>query len=204
MSFKNLAPGARDLMSRGFRGLRTQWLGALALFLVLAGGGAYAAGKIGSSDIAKNAVRTKHIKNGAVTRAKLADDVKGQTTKISYLADAGGASETIFENEDFRLTAACDNTNGPNLTIRPKSDHGAWSQSVTGLDNGSNVFSGYDQDPDTSVSGPRTLQFFSLPEESGTVTYLSPGGTRVTTITYLANFSFAAMDCAVAGNAVTT
>ena len=42
----------------------------LLAFIVL-GGGAYAATKIGPNDIAKNAVRSKHIKDGQVKRADL-------------------------------------------------------------------------------------------------------------------------------------
>jgi hypothetical protein len=62
-------------------------MSTFAVFGVLAGGGAYAASKIGPKDIAKNAVRAKHIKKGqvkakhvargAVTEAKLADGVEG-------------------------------------------------------------------------------------------------------------------------------
>ena len=44
----------------------------IALFAVLAGGGAWAASKIGAGDIEKNAVRTRHIKNGQVKRSDLA------------------------------------------------------------------------------------------------------------------------------------
>jgi hypothetical protein len=70
-------------------------MATIAVFAVLAGGGAYAASQIGPSDIAKNAVRAKHVKkgqikakhlapgsvrtpkiqDGAVTAAKLADGV---------------------------------------------------------------------------------------------------------------------------------
>src|SRR5215208_5162078 len=62
-------------------------MSTIAVFGVLAGGGAYAASKIGASDIAKNAVRSKHITenavktpeiaDGAVTAPKLADGVEG-------------------------------------------------------------------------------------------------------------------------------
>ena len=38
--------------------LRAQWMGALALFLVLAGGTAYAANTIGTSDIINGQVKT--------------------------------------------------------------------------------------------------------------------------------------------------
>jgi hypothetical protein len=45
--------------------LRRNAYGLLAVFIVL-GGGAYAAAKIGPNDIAKNAVRSRHIKAGNV------------------------------------------------------------------------------------------------------------------------------------------
>ena len=48
-------------------------MATIAVFGVLAGGGAYAASKIGSGDIANNAVRSKHIKNNAVKAPKIAD-----------------------------------------------------------------------------------------------------------------------------------
>ena len=47
-------------------------LAAVALFLLLAGGGAYAAATIGAADIQKDAVRSYHIKDGQVTHADLA------------------------------------------------------------------------------------------------------------------------------------
>lgn len=46
-------------------------IATIALFGVLAGGGAYAASKIGPNEIANNAVRAKHIKSGAVTAPKI-------------------------------------------------------------------------------------------------------------------------------------
>ena len=59
-------------------------MSTIAVFAVLAGGGAYAASKIGSQEIKKNAVRAKHIKAGnvkasdiataAVDSAKVADE----------------------------------------------------------------------------------------------------------------------------------
>jgi len=45
-------------------------MASIAVFAVL-GGSAYAAAKIGANDIKKNAVRTKHIKNGEVGAADL-------------------------------------------------------------------------------------------------------------------------------------
>jgi hypothetical protein len=62
-------------------------MATIAVFGVLAGGGAYAASQITAKDIAKNAVRSKHIKknavktpkikDGAITEAKLGEEVKG-------------------------------------------------------------------------------------------------------------------------------
>jgi hypothetical protein len=124
----------------------------------------------------------------------------GQVVKISFLADSGSASATIYENSDFRITASCDNTVGPNAVLRPKTDHGAWAQSAS-ASNTTNAL--YFQVPDTSVAGPTLIQFFNLPEEAGTITYVSPGGTRITTITYLVNYLFATRDCVFAGTAVT-
>ena len=54
--------------------LRAQWMGALALFLVLAGGTAYAANTIGSSDIINGQVRTVDIGNNQVSSADVRDD----------------------------------------------------------------------------------------------------------------------------------
>ena len=45
----------------------------LALFAALATGGAYAADKIGSNDIEPNAVKSRHVKNGQVKPADLAE-----------------------------------------------------------------------------------------------------------------------------------
>ena len=47
--------------------IRVQWMGALALLLVLAGGTAYAANTIFSADIVDGQVKTPDLANGAVT-----------------------------------------------------------------------------------------------------------------------------------------
>lgn len=54
--------------------LRAQWMGALALFLVLAGGTAYAANTIGSSDIINGEVRSVDIGNNQVRSVDVTSD----------------------------------------------------------------------------------------------------------------------------------
>ena len=70
-------------------------MATLAVFLVL-GGGAYAASKIGPNDIAKNAVRSKHIKSGQVKRNDQAPDQRTEWAVVNanktIAAQSGGIS----------------------------------------------------------------------------------------------------------------
>src|SRR5436305_5383436 len=52
-------------------------LAAIAFFAVVAGGSAYAAATIGSRDIKRNAVLSRHIKNGEVRNADLGSNSVG-------------------------------------------------------------------------------------------------------------------------------
>ena len=54
--------------------LRAQWMGALALFLVLVGGTAYAADTIGSSDIINGEVKSVDIGNNQVRSVDVTND----------------------------------------------------------------------------------------------------------------------------------
>ena len=54
--------------------VRSQWMGALALFLVIAGGTAYAANTIGSSDIVNGQVKSPDIGTGQVQSVDVRDD----------------------------------------------------------------------------------------------------------------------------------
>jgi hypothetical protein len=49
--------------------LRAQWAGFLALFLVIAGGTAYAANTIGSSDVVNNSLLSEDLKNNAAVKS---------------------------------------------------------------------------------------------------------------------------------------
>ncbi len=66
----------------------------LALTLALSTGGAYAAGLITSGDIAKNAVTTKHIKNGTVKERDLNTAVKAKLNTSGAAGLVGPAGAT--------------------------------------------------------------------------------------------------------------
>lgn len=75
-------------------------MSTIAVFAVLTGGTAYAAGMVGSSDIKRNAVLSRHIKDGqvhtadvargAITRGKLAKGVVGARAYVHVTRTAGG------------------------------------------------------------------------------------------------------------------
>ena len=58
-------------------------MGALALFLVIAGGTAYAANTVGSSDVINESLLSQDIKNGEVKTAELANNAV-RTGNIAY------------------------------------------------------------------------------------------------------------------------
>ena len=79
----------------------------LALVMVMSTGGAFAATKIGSGDIAKNAIKSKHIKAGQVKNSDLAANaVTGDKVADSSLtgADVGDSSLTGGDVSDGSLT----------------------------------------------------------------------------------------------------
>ena len=79
--------------------LRRQWMGALALFLVLTGGVAYAANTIASGDIIDGEVKTADLAANAVNSARIAD---GQVT----LADIGQGAVATEEIANGQVKAA--------------------------------------------------------------------------------------------------
>ena len=64
--------------------VRGQWAGLLALFLVLAGGTAYAVDTVGSSDIIDKSIQSVDVKNGQVRTPDLA------TSAVTSAKIAGG------------------------------------------------------------------------------------------------------------------
>ena len=59
------------MFSRLVAQVRRQWMGALALFLVLTGGAAYAANTVSSSDIVDNQVFSADVRNDTLTEGGL-------------------------------------------------------------------------------------------------------------------------------------
>jgi hypothetical protein len=110
-------------------------MSTIAVFLVLGGGAAFAAGKLGKNSVGtkqlkNNAVTTAKIKNGAVTGAKVklsslgkvpsatsadsatsagnANTVGGMTvSKISYLGGSDSPAQVILNTQGLILTASC-------------------------------------------------------------------------------------------------
>jgi hypothetical protein len=84
-------------MRAGIRNhIRSNVVAYVALFAALGGTGAWAADKITSKDIAKNAVRSKHIKNGQVKKRDLASGLRGP----------GGAMYSAIPDGGLRLNAS--------------------------------------------------------------------------------------------------
>jgi hypothetical protein len=67
-------------------------MSTIAVFGVLAGGGAYAAATIGAGDIKKNAVRSKHIRKGAV-RSK---QIRNKAVSTAKLADGAVSTAKLL------------------------------------------------------------------------------------------------------------
>jgi hypothetical protein len=83
--------------------LRAQWMGALALLLVLAGGTAYAANTVFSGDIVNGEVKTVDLANRAVTMAKLAlDSVDSDTVADDSLGSRDLRNNAAVQSPDVR------------------------------------------------------------------------------------------------------
>jgi hypothetical protein len=92
-------------------------------FVILGGGGAYAASKL-----AKNSVGTKQLKTGAVTGAKVKDSsLTGADIDVSTLASVPSASRAV--HADSATTA----TSAGNATTATNAAHAADSDTVGGL-----------------------------------------------------------------------
>jgi hypothetical protein len=90
MSYKPVCRPGRRLAVKVRRHISyANVMSTIAVFGVLAGGGAYAASKIGSKDIKRNAVTGKHVKPGAVT----GNHVREQTLDARRFSAMNGTEE---------------------------------------------------------------------------------------------------------------
>jgi hypothetical protein len=151
-------------------------MATIAVFGLLAGGGAYAASKIDTNDIQNGAVTTKKIKNGAVTRKKLKP---GAVPKVVKFRRSGavpfGSPATVLSLGGLRLEYACTPSAPDILTFRAR----------TTVDGASiwlarNFFGGGTAQSDESFD---TGDTFTLVGFVGTGVYSAPGG-KVVTFTY--------------------
>src|SRR3954447_3174095 len=90
--------------------LRAQWMGALALFLVIAGGTAYAANTVGSSDIIDESILSQDLKNGEV---KSVDIGNNQVTSADVKNDTlpnGGLTADDLATDSVNATEVADSS----------------------------------------------------------------------------------------------
>ena len=98
--------------------LRAQWMGALALFLVIGGGTAYAANTVFSTDIVNGEVKSVDIGNGEVTTADIGNnqvrgaDVGPDQLNGSDVADQGLSGVDLLDSSVSSLDLAT-NSVGP-------------------------------------------------------------------------------------------
>jgi hypothetical protein len=87
------------MLARLLAHLQRQWMGALALFLVLTGGVAYAANTIGSSDIIDESILSQDVKNGEVKTADIGtNQVRSADVRNDSLAGGGLTGADINES----------------------------------------------------------------------------------------------------------
>jgi hypothetical protein len=121
------------MTSKFFAHLGQQWAGALALFLVLAGGVAYGANTVFSADIVNGEVKNPDLASNSVTTLKIANsqvrsaDVRDDTSSGGGLAAADLSPESVRASEirfdavgaeELRETEFFDN--GKATTIDPE------------------------------------------------------------------------------------
>ena len=88
------------MLSKLFAHLRRQWMGALALFLVLTGGAAYAANTVFSSDIVDGQVKVADIGQGAVATSEVLNDTVtgGGLTAADLRSGSVGSAEVADQS----------------------------------------------------------------------------------------------------------
>lgn len=170
-------------------------MSSIAVFLVLGGATAFAASKIGTSQIKANAITTGKIKKNAVTTAKIKKDaVTGAKVKESTLdqvpsaakvngievikfdeRSAGSTSEkSVFNSGGLQITFACDGAGNITVNAYTSSDHASIQSYGTSSDTNESDFN--------IASNPLTI---SSSDEQRDVVYTNESGS-VVHVSYLA------------------
>ncbi len=95
--------------------VRAQWAGLLALFLVIAGGTAYAANTIGSADVIDNSLLSADLKNNQAVRSA---DVANENLTGVDIADQSGVDTCTIS---VRIGQLC---------FRAENSHRLWGEAV--------------------------------------------------------------------------
>ena len=116
--------------------MRAQWAGLLALFLVIAGGTAYAADTIGSSDIIDESILSQDIKNGDVkaseigTAAVLTAEVGNNQIRSADVRDdtlaGGGLTGADITNQSGVDTCTHGSVRFGELCVGVANEHHNW------------------------------------------------------------------------------
>jgi hypothetical protein len=157
MSSSNIVKGrARRLLRRPGHGAVVAYL---ALFLALTTGGAWAAAQIGADDIQKNAVRSRHIKNGQVTTK----DVRNQAVTSAKVRDGslGGVDLTDGSVGGADLTDG--SVGGADLTDGAVGDTKLAANAVTGAKVLDNSLTGSDVNESTLGQVPDAARLAGRP-----------------------------------------
>ena len=97
--------------------LRQQWMGALALFLVIAGGSAYAADTVFSTDIVDGEVKAEDIATAAVRTQELrTDQIRSVDVRDDYFSDGGLRTEDIAGDALLSQDIAQDTLTGADIS----------------------------------------------------------------------------------------
>ena len=180
-------------------------MSSIAVFLVLGGATAFAASKIGSSQIKSNAITTGKIKKEAVTTAKIknnavngakvnestlgevpsatnsgnANTVGGNTIKkMLYVANENAPAQTVLSLNGLTITVSC--PSGEPEVIATTSVNDSLIHSG-GTNLGNEAF--YNEDDSFDIGNKFTITAsIEADSNQGTFTYITPAGAVVTAV----------------------
>jgi hypothetical protein len=182
-------------------------MATIAVFGVLAGGGAYAASKIGADDIAKNAVRSKHIKKnavktakiaaGAVTARKFADGVS-RTSAFSFRTSADETANNLVNAGGLTIDVSCAGTT-VTATAATSVDNSSIYTASFDTSNAADPVDNQDNDADFDTGDPMELLGENDELQVGHTSYAAGTGGPVVNV-FWSSDSTPNVDCLFVGN----